>query len=295
MTGALNIVEVHYGDKTIYRVTEERKNGEIATVGKFQSKDKAQYYINVRQQKDPRHNQWQNRRQRVSRRIKKKDHENLSDTNIQKVIGLLSGTSPISKKEACGILNIAYNTTRLQRIIDEFEETKAYREKRKSQNKGKAATKDEVADAVTRFLSGDTISEIAAGLYRSSGFVKAIIERTGVPQKQEGKCDYLPDECIAEDFAQGEIVWSSHYHGPAIIKQELSIDYQAEKPGIKDVNYEKKYGCKAFNIWVIEKVDDDYSDRWTTATGGGFTATELAYDLGKLTHLEEYGVDLSRI
>ena len=29
--------------------------------------------------------------------------------------------------------------------------------------------------------------------------------------------------------------------------------------------------------------------------GGGFTATELAYDLGKLTHLEEYGVDLSRI
>ena len=58
MIGALNIVEVHYGDKTIYRVTEERKDGEIATVGKFQSKDKAQYYINVRQQKDPRHNQW---------------------------------------------------------------------------------------------------------------------------------------------------------------------------------------------------------------------------------------------
>ena len=104
----------------------------------------------------------------MSRRIKKKDHENLSDTNIQKVIGLLNGTSPISKKEACGILNIAYNTTRLQRIIDEFEETKAYREKRKLQNKGKAATKDEVADAVSRFLSGDTVSEIAAGLYRSS-------------------------------------------------------------------------------------------------------------------------------
>ena len=41
----------------LYRVTEERKNGEIATVGKFQSKDKAQY-IKVRQQKDPRHNQW---------------------------------------------------------------------------------------------------------------------------------------------------------------------------------------------------------------------------------------------
>jgi len=152
-----------------------------------------------------------------------------------------------------------------------------------------------VADAVTRFLSGDPISEIAAGLYRSSGFVKSIIDRTGVPQKGEGRCDYLPDECVAEDFAAGEIVWSAKYHGPAIIKQELSIDYQAEKAGMSDVNYEKKYGCKAFNIWVIEKISDDYSDRWTTAQGGGFTATQLAYDLGKLSHLQEYGVDLSRI
>ena len=56
--GTLNIVEVHYGNKTVYRVTEEKKDGEIATVGKFQSKDTAQYYINVLQQKDPRHNQW---------------------------------------------------------------------------------------------------------------------------------------------------------------------------------------------------------------------------------------------
>jgi hypothetical protein len=229
------------------------------------------------------------------RRIKKKESENLSDTNIRKVIDLLSGTPPVSKKEACNILNIAYNTARLQRIIDDFEETQAYRSKRKSQNKGKAATRDEVADAVTRFLSGDTISEIAAGLYRSSGFVKSIIERTGVPQKGDGKYDYFPDECIAEDFATGEIVWSAKYHGPAIVKQELSVDYQAELPGYKDINYEKKYGSKAYNIWVIEKIDDDYSDRWTTAQGGGFTATQLAYDLGKLSHLEEYGVDLSRI
>jgi hypothetical protein len=229
------------------------------------------------------------------KKIKKKEFENLSDTNIQKVIGLLSGDSPVTKKEACGILNIAYNTTRLQRIIDDFQETQAYREKRKSQNRGKSATKQEVADAVTEFLSGSPISTIASGLYRSSGFVKSIIEKVGVPQKDEGRYDYLPEACVADSFEKGEIVWSAKYHGPAIIKYELSIDYQAEKSGMKDVNYEKKYGSKAYNIWVIEKIDDDYSDRWTTATGGGFTASALAYDLGKLTHLQEYGVDLSRI
>ena len=218
------------------------------------------------------------------RRLKKKEHENLSDTNIRKVISLLRGDKPISKKEACSTLNIAYNTTRLQNIIDDFEETQAYREKRKSQNKGKAATQDEVVDAVTRFLSGDAISEIAAGLYRSSGFIKAIIERTGVPQKGENKYDILPEQCVAESFEEGEIVWSAKYHGPAIIKKECT-----------NIDYEKKYESKCYNIWVIKKISDDYSERWSTARGAGFNASQLAYDLGKLTHLEKYGVDLSRI
>ena len=30
--------------------------------------------------------------------------------------------SPITKKEACGILNIRYNTTRLKKIIDDYLE-----------------------------------------------------------------------------------------------------------------------------------------------------------------------------
>ena len=45
--------------------------------------------------------------------IRKKKEEQLSETNINKVIDLLSADKPITKKEACGILNIAYNTTRL--------------------------------------------------------------------------------------------------------------------------------------------------------------------------------------
>jgi len=208
----------------------------------------------------------------------------LSDTNIRKVISLLRGDKPISKKEACSTLNIAYNTTRLQNIIDDFEETQAYREKRKSQNKGKAATQDEMADAIESYLSGSPISEIAAGLYRSSGFVKAIIERVGVPQKGEGVYDILPEQCVAESFEEGEVIWSAKYHSPAIIKKECT-----------NIDYEEKYESKCYNIWIIEKISDDYSERWSTSLGAGFTASQLAYDLGKLTHLQEYGVNLSRI
>ena len=38
--------------------------------------------------------------------VKKKAHENLTDESISKVISLLRQDSPITKKEACEILNI---------------------------------------------------------------------------------------------------------------------------------------------------------------------------------------------
>ena len=47
-------------------------------------------------------------------------------------------------------------------------------------------------------------------------------------------------------------------------------------------------------IYVFEKVDT--SDSWFPGIEvGGFNAYCLAYDLGKLSHLEEAGVDLQRI
>ncbi len=56
----------------------------------------------------------------AARGVKAKSHEKLDSTNVQKVIDLLGGDEPITKKEACEILNIRYNTTRLQRIIGEY-------------------------------------------------------------------------------------------------------------------------------------------------------------------------------
>jgi hypothetical protein len=229
------------------------------------------------------------------RRVKKKDYENLTESNIQKVIGLLTGTTPISKKEACSMLNIAYNTTRLQRIIDDYEDKVEYRALRKKQNRGRGATNEEIRESVERYLSGDSIAEIAAGLFRSAGFVRSLIDRVGVPATStESGTAYLPETCVAEDFASGEIVWSAVYNKPARVDYELSVDYQAEKAGFSDVNYEKKYGSKCYAIYIMEEVRED-TEKWMNVNTGGFAAYSLAYDLGKLKHLEKYGVDLSRI
>jgi len=235
--------------------------------------------------------------------VKKKEWENLSPSNIEKVITLLNpqdGARPITKKEACAILNISYNTARLSSIIDEYLGHKEYVQLRKSQNRGKPATDMEISEVIRDYLSGDSIAAIAKSLYRSSGFVKSIVERVGIPSRGVSKeerlsVSYLPEECVAEEFAPGEIVWSARHHAPAEIRYELSVNYQAEKAGFKDVNYEHKYGAKCYNIWVTEPFDTD-KEFWVGGIEtGGFYATSLAYDLGSLRHLEKYGVDLSRL
>ncbi len=193
------------------------------------------------------------------------------------------------------MLNIAYNTTRLQKIIDDYYDKKEYKALRKKQNRGRGATDAEIREAVERYLSGDSLAEIASGLYRSTGFVKSLIERVGVPNVgKESGVACLPDSCVAEEFEDGEVVWSAVYNKPARVDYEVSIDYQAEKAGFVDVNYEKKYGSKCYAIYIMEEVREDV-DKWANVDKGGFTAYSLAYDLGKLSHLKKYEVDLSRI
>jgi hypothetical protein len=65
------------------------------------------------------------------RTVRKKSHEKLDDANIKKVLEAVRRDKPITKKEACSMLNITYNTTRLTSILEDFEETMQFRERRK--------------------------------------------------------------------------------------------------------------------------------------------------------------------
>lgn len=235
-------------------------------------------------------------------RVKTKDYENLSAANIRKVIDLLNPEEgkPISKKEACDILNISYNTSRLDKIIETFQEREEYTKKRKAANRGKPATDVEIADIAKAYLQGEAINTIAKDIYRSAGFVKNVIDTVGIPQKPRSAEErqlpaVLPDECCAESFENGEIVWSALHHAPARIKYEVSVNHQAEKEGFSDLNYEKKYGSKCYAIYVMEDMKQD-GDFWIRGVDdGGYSAYALAFDLGKLEHLKKYNVDLDKL
>ena len=233
----------------------------------------------------------------MRRGVRKREYENLSDTNIRRVIKSLEEDG-ITKKAACEMLSISYNTTRLNRIIEEFQEQEAHVALRKSQLKGKPAFKDEIREVIQRYIDGENITDISKGIYRSTAFVKGIIDRVGVPQRPTGddkqKEAMLPDVCLKNSFEKGETVWNARYHMPCIVEQEYSIEYQDSMPGLCTVDYEKEYGCKMYSVYCYELVDydDSYSRLgwWIGKKKFGFGAHTLCHSLGSLEHLKEFGV-----
>jgi hypothetical protein len=220
----------------------------------------------------------------VGRRVKKKEGEKLTPQNIEKVISLLEQAKPISKKEACEILNISYNTTRLAKIIEEYKHDKEVDIKRRAANRGKPATNQEIKDVIEWYLEGDSKKDIADRLYRSMTFVTNVIDSVGVPQRKPGqtyiKYEPLPDQCISDRFEPGELVWTSKYQAVAQVEREyphLSADGQS----------------RVYQIYVLEKIEEQ-SPYFPPKEVGGFYANQPAYELGKLTHLEKYGVNIRK-
>lgn len=218
----------------------------------------------------------------MKRGVKQRDGENLSDSNIRKVISMLNREEkPITKKEACQYLNITYNTSRLNSIIEGYLEKAAFVKARKAQKRGRPADASEMKEMIEMYLSGRTYSEISSNLFRSVAFVKNNIEKVGVPERVVGeekyKTNYLPDECVAENFSLGEVVWCAQYHAPCEIREELP-----------DKKYEEKYSSKVYKVWVREAMEE-------YGKTGGFFAFQPAYDLGKLEHLKTYGINTDNL
>jgi hypothetical protein len=217
-------------------------------------------------------------------KVKAKEHENLSEANIKKVIELLEAEKPISKKDACEILNISYNTTRLTKIIEQYKGEQEEQQRRRAANRGKPATPYEKQSIIEGYLDGDSVTDIAKRIYRPASFVKEVVEAVGVPQRVVG-ADYrnpgiIPEQCAREEFERGQVVWHARKHCLAIVLEQ--------KTNIKHGEF------KYYQVYVIEPIEE-VSPYFPQYQGyGGYYDGAYAYDLGCLDHLKEYGVDVYR-
>lgn len=170
-----------------------------------------------------------------------------------------------TKKDVCAFLGMAYNTTRLGVLIEEYlsgvERDKEQRKKRR----GKPISQDEVVNIVEAYFADDSISDIANRFYRSEVMIKSVLEKHGALLR-DNKADplnpsFLPDNAVAESFEIGEHVWVAAYSCVGEIRA--------------------KCGEEGYRVYLLDRDNHRYSNQYT-------------YDLGSLKHLEALGVDTKR-
>jgi len=197
------------------------------------------------------------------------ENDLMTEANISKVIRLLEpaeeGVKPITKKDACQILGMAYNTTRLATIIEDFRNKQARNAERRAALRGKPATKDDLVYIIGEYLNGETVDAISKSIYRSPTFIKKVLEDNSVPVRVPGSTYFdpqlIPEGAVRTRFTVGEIVYSARYDSIARIDTETSTE---------------KYGY-IYRVWLL-------SDRWLQA------ANQEAYELASLEHLRVLGV-----
>lgn len=145
--------------------------------------------------------------------VKAKSHENLEPSNILKVINLLGAEKPITKKEACDILNISYNTTRLNNIIQEYTQREEIVKSQKAIMRGKPVTSAEKSTIISSYLSGTSLTEISDMTYRSTTVIKNVLKSYHVPLRSASNDYFNPIfvETVKTDYKKGDLVYSARY------------------------------------------------------------------------------------
>jgi hypothetical protein len=123
---------------------------------------------------------------------------------------------------------MSYNTTRLGTIIEEYKQKQTRISQRKSQLRGKPATQEEKVYIISEYLNGETVDAISKMTYRSSKFIKDILEGNSVPIRVPGSSYFdpqlIPDGAVRDRFKIGEVVYSSRYDSTARIDSEQKSD-----------------------------------------------------------------------
>ncbi len=163
----------------------------------------------------------------ATKRTKSEDSERLDSAHFDRVIELLEpkdGSKAGTKKDACAILGIAYNTTRLGTLIQKYKDDKERDAKRRAEKRGTPATQAEIEYIVIEYLEGGTIDGISKQLFRGASFVNGVLDRCSVPIRTHSYSYFrpgmVPDEAVRDSFKVGERVYSMRYDSLARIDRD---------------------------------------------------------------------------
>ena len=124
-----------------------------------------------------------------------------------------------TKKAACELLGIKYNTTRLGKLLDTYSEDLAMDKRLRAKKRKEPVSKEELVTLIEDYLSGMSLDEISRTSYRSTALIKHHLEKHGAMLRHtsydELNPPMLPEQCIYNSFEDGEYVWSAKYNSVA--------------------------------------------------------------------------------
>lgn len=191
----------------------------------------------------------------------------LTDANLERVISLLEAEKPITKKAACEILGIAYNTTRLGELIQKYKDKRQHKLAMYAKKRGVPADAVEVTDIVKSYLQNTSITEIAASNYRTTDFIKKVLTKHGVTIRD---------------------VESNYWNPPMIDDSALKRVYQVEERcyAVRYKSLAKVRSCS------VNKDGDEVYLLWLESEDQQQFAYQPWWELSSLSHLKLNGVNI---
>lgn len=192
----------------------------------------------------------------------------------------------ITKKAACealGFLTPAGNPQykKLDTAIADYKIRKKADKTIRAKKRREAFSDKEVADMITMYLAGESLSGLSEHFYRSVNVIKnrlelagGLLRRTSSPDMTEFNSvsppehvEYdnpilLPEQCIVEKHEEGDMVWSARYAQLAKIVKEV-------RPGV-------------YRIFMSNDAQRQY-------------AYQPIEELGSLKHLQKLGVQFKLV
>ncbi len=151
-------------------------------------------------------------------------HELLDKVNMQKVIKLLNQDKPITKKAACEILNITYNTTRLGKLINEFTKREESIKKARAKLRGKPLSTQELQIIAQEYLNGTPVTEISESTFRPTSLINKAVRDLNIPLRTSEASylnpSFIEDAAINEHYEPNDLVYAARYQCPALIERK---------------------------------------------------------------------------
>jgi hypothetical protein len=173
----------------------------------------------------------------------------IPEAKIRQAIWMLKVNK--TKKQVCEHIGIAYNTKRLDTIINDFHE----KNKRIADLKAKARVKkfslEEKKSIAESYLNGEAQSKLAEQFYISAARIKKILIEMNVPLRARGKNKPANVEHVVQDlevrFKKGDKVFLAKENCFAIVKEVYDED---PKTGMAGRYFEPQAGVHYEIYWM---------------------------------------------